>query len=311
MTRGLISIGTNSTRALVAEFDGRPPHVLLRRSTGTRIGEGLKERGALAPEAMRRTLDAIRDHVEAVRRFTNDFGAIATSALRRAENRDAFADEVRAITGSPLETISGDEEARCSYAGAVSGIDADAAVRIGVADTGGGSTEYAAGTKAESERIVSCEIGAVRLTEAVPALSGAGPLPQAGDLARARSIAEKALAPVREFEPVERLVLVGGSATTTVALLNGSRDYFDYGELTRDALQQQIERLARLDLESRKTLAGMNPQRADILLSGMLVLDSLFGSTSQSRATVSANDLLLGFLIRHSAGTSSLANTDA
>ncbi len=117
MKRGVISIGTNSTRALVATL-GEQPEILLTRSTGTRIGEGLKERGCLEDEPMRRTLDAIREHTQAVREITSDIKSIATSALRRADNCSEFSQRVREITAVPLEVISGDEEARRSFYGA-------------------------------------------------------------------------------------------------------------------------------------------------------------------------------------------------
>lgn len=297
MIAGLISIGTNSTRALVADLDGGTGRTLLHRSTGTRIGEGLKERGHLDETAMERTLTAIREHVQAMQHLTPNVRAIATSALRRADNGNEFAEKVREITGASLQIISGDEEARCSYMGAVSGIPAPGSERFGVLDVGGGSTEYAIGTKEGPDRITSCEIGAVRLTEAVPELAGTrGPISEE-TMDRACSIASTNIAPIGSFPKIEHLLFVGGSATTTISVIAEKREEFAYAELTRTALQKVISLLGSLDLDARKKLAGMNPQRADILLAGVLLLDAAFKRTLHEHAIVSTNDVLLGFLL--------------
>lgn len=298
MIAGLVSIGTNSTRALAAGVSGGAAKPLLHRSTGTRIGEGLRERGHLDEAAMERTLQAIREHCEAMAPFQPRMHAIATSALRRADNAPQFARRVSEIVGAELQIISGDDEARYSFIGAVSGFDSQVNARYGVLDTGGGSTEYAAGSKRGPERIVSCEIGAVRLTEAVPELAGAhGAVPEAA-MDRARDLAASALREIGSFEKVDRLVFVGGSATTIVALLAGEREPFTYAPLSRAGLHGAIETLRSTALQDRKALGGMNPQRADILLAGALILDAVFARTLHERATVSTNDLLLGFLLR-------------
>jgi exopolyphosphatase/guanosine-5'-triphosphate,3'-diphosphate pyrophosphatase len=295
VNRGVISIGTNSTRALVAGFNGRA-RVLLARSIGTRIGEGLKERGALDEGAMERTLQVVREHASAVRELTSDVRVIATSALRRAENGEAFANAVRDAAGAPLEIISGEEEARRSFIGAISGIE-ERGCTYGVLDTGGGSSEYAIGSH-QLERIVSCEIGAVRLTEAVPQLAGHSGRPPDAELERARAIALEQTRPIADFPHVNRLMFVGGTATTTVCLQRESRELFDYAEITLHELRRWRERLRDLDLEARRQLPGINPQRADIILGGVLILEVVFERAGHERAIVSTNDLLLGTLLQ-------------
>jgi exopolyphosphatase/guanosine-5'-triphosphate,3'-diphosphate pyrophosphatase len=290
LIRGVLSVGTNSTRALVADVL-RPPRILLMRSTGTRIGEGLRERGRLAEEPMRRTLAAVTDHVEAIRKLTGDLEAIATSALRRADNGAWFAAEVERIAGVPLQIISGEEEARRSFAGAVSGLPS---VRsAGVLDAGGGSSEYATGSQSGAEHVVSCEIGAVRLTEMLPELSGKS---SEEALARARRAAHEATSPIGGFPPVEQFLLVGGTATTTIAVLRERAHASAYEAIDLTAVRRMIHLLASLDLAQRKSLRGMNPQRADILLAGLLIVEAAFGHIRHERALVTTNDLLLGTL---------------
>lgn len=301
MIRGLISIGTNSTRALVADLTPDKPQTLLAASIGTRIGEGLRERGHLSEAAMQRTLDAMAEHLQAIRRHTDDLRVIATSALRRAGNEGDFDERVHALTGEHLQIISGEEEAACSFTGAVGGLDAEPQERFGVLDVGGGSSEYATGTKSAPERVVSCEIGAVRLTEAFPELAGDRGGVSSDTLDRTQAQAWKALDPALDLPQTDRLVLVGGSATTAYCMRRGSREPFAYGEISLQEIDDTIGLLARLPLEERKALAGINPQRADILLAGLLIVRCAVTRMNKHNAVVSTSDVLLGYLLRHPA----------
>jgi exopolyphosphatase/guanosine-5'-triphosphate,3'-diphosphate pyrophosphatase len=278
------------------------PVTLLHRSTGTRIGEGLRERGHLDEAAMQRTLDAMAAHLAAMREFTDDVRVIATSALRRADNEAQFAARVHTLTGATLEIISGEEEAVCSFTGALSGIDAADDQTFGVLDVGGGSSEYAVGTKAAPTQSVSCEIGAVRLMEAFSQLGGAGGTVPLDLLQAAGAQAERALGPALELQRADRIVLVGGSATTAVSLLRGKREAFDYAPLSLSDIDAWIERLAAMPLEERKALPGINPQRADILPAGLIIIGRFLALLNVRAALVSTRDVLLGYLLRHPTG---------
>lgn len=296
MNRAVISVGTNSTRALVVAFNGTPK-VLLTRSTGTRIGEGLKQHGRLEDEPMRRTLEAIAEHARAVRELTEDICFIGTSALRRAENAADFTDPAQRIVGVPLTIISGQEEARRSFVGAVSKLDVSADTTLGVIDTGGGSTEYGVGTRSGAKTILSCEIGAVRLTEETPELNGThGSVPSRA-LRRARERAREATLELAQCSNVQQLLFVGGTATTAIGLLRGKREMFEFAQLRKEQLLELQHLLAARSLEERKALAGMNPQRADILLGGLIILEVVFERTGHKEALVTTNDLLLGTLL--------------
>ena len=186
--------------------------------------------------------------------------------MRRAENGEAFAARVQSIVGTPLRVLSGEEEAEASYRGALTALGELHGERAGVVDVGGGSTEYATGTSAQPEKVVSCETGAVRLTEAIPKFAGRdGPVDERM-VEQARTLARKALEPLKECETVERLALVGGSATTTAAILRGRRTPFAHVRLKRSDLQRVLAQLLPMPLEERKKVAGVKPQRADISL---------------------------------------------
>ncbi len=294
----IVSIGTNSTRALLADVAPEDPRIELVRSIGTRIGEGLGERGRLGDEPMQRTLDAVAQHARAVRGHYVRLFAVATSALRRAENADEFSQRVQMLLGVPLRVLSGEEEAAASYRGARTVFGPLRGERAGVADVGGGSTEYAVGDSTTPEKVVSCEIGAVRLTEAVPALAGRDGRPDDSAVAHARKLAHEALAPVTECGAVERLAFVGGSATTTAAIVRGKPAPVVAHSLTRADLQRTLERLLGMTLEERKGVVGMKAQRADILPAGIIALDCVLELLGRDEAVATTSDLPLGILMQ-------------
>jgi len=274
------------------------PHVDLANSIGTRVGEGLRERGSLGEEPMRRTLDAVKLHLRAVRGHYLRLFVIATSALRRAENGAEFTAQVEGLTGVPVQILTGDEEAAASYRGAITAFGPPHPQALGVVDVGGGSTEYAIGEGPAPSRTISCEIGAVRMTEELPLLAGLDGVVDLDTIERARAVAREALAPIAEFAKVAHLALVGGSATTVAALLRGKKTKIDTYEISRSDLQRALVRLCALTLKERKALDGMKPQRADILPAGIIVLESVLDIAGHDRATATTADLLLGYLLQ-------------
>jgi exopolyphosphatase / guanosine-5'-triphosphate,3'-diphosphate pyrophosphatase len=293
----VISVGTNSVRLLLADMAPEDPQPQVARSIGTRIGEGLGPDGALAEEPMRRTIDAIAQLHRAVRGHYVRLFAVATSALRRADNARVFCERVEALLGVPLRILSGDEEATASYRGALTAFGVLRGERVGVVDTGGGSTEYAVGTGPAPERHVSCEVGAVRLTEAIPVLSGRDGAVDRAAIERAKAIAKEKLMPLRDFAPIERLALVGGSATTTAAIVRKSKTITSF-TVSRTDLQNVLSRLCGMTLEERKAVVGMKPQRADILPAGIIVLETVLEIVEQKTAIATTADLLLGYLLQ-------------
>jgi len=274
------------------------PRVEFARSIGTRLGEGLQERGHLGDEPMQRTLDAVTQLARAMRGHYVRMFSIGTSALRRADNGEAFMERVHEALGVSLRVLSGEEEAATSYRGALTAFDNWRGERVGAIDVGGGSTEYAFGDSVAPEKVLSCEIGAVRLTEAVPELGGRdGPVaPDA--LSRAASIARDALRPLAECPPVERLALAGGSATTTAAIVRERTATPLSFRLTRADLQRTLERLCAMKLSERKKMVGIKAQRADILPAGIVVLDAALETLGRDEALATTADLLLGYLLQ-------------
>ena len=291
----MLSVGTNSTRMLLADMRSEIPHVELARTVGTRVGEGLGEGGNLGEEPMARTVGVLREYAKGARHRCMAMFVVATSALRRAQNASEFAERVRVATGEPLRILTGEEEGRASFRGAIGSMPPYEG-RSGVVDIGGGSTEYAIGTGNEPSHVSSYEIGAVTLTEQFPALAGhSGPV-DGQSLAEGVRVATESLAPMHAEPRVDRLLLVGGSATTTAAV--SSLDPARAPELTRAVLSKTLERLCSLDLDHRKQLPGMRPQRADILPAGIILLATTMELVGRRSAVVARGDLLLGVLLQ-------------
>ena len=282
----------------MADVEPERPRIEFVRSIGTRIGEGLGERGQLGDEPMQRTLDAVVQLARTMRGHYVRMFAVATSALRRAENSPQFMERLHEVLGVPLRILTGEEEAEASYRGALTVFDGWRGERVGVIDVGGGSTECAVGDSVTPEKVISCEVGSVRLTEAVPKLAGRDGAVAAGELSRAADLAREALRPLAECAPVERLALVGGSATTTAAIVRGRAAPITSYPVTRADLQRTLERLCNMSLDERKRVAGMRAQRADILPAGIVVLDAALETLGRDEALATTADLLLGFLLQ-------------
>lgn len=293
--RAVLGLGTNSTRLLVANLRV-PLRIVAQRSIGTRLGEGLRESGQIGEEPMRRTLEALEFHYALARRYTDDISVIATSAMRRADNAQIFIDQIVQLTSSNVTVLNGKEEASCSFHGAVH-FSTSASERVGVLDVGGGSTEYATGTSQAIEKTVSCEVGAVRLTEWFPDLAGTVGFVDNETIDQGRERARQLLSALIEFHKVSVLIAVGGTATTSAAVLRGHRLGFGQATLSRDALAAAFNKLCELGTAKRRHVPGMVRQRADILPAGMMLLDAALENLGHDACTVSRNDLLLGYLL--------------
>jgi exopolyphosphatase/guanosine-5'-triphosphate,3'-diphosphate pyrophosphatase len=240
-------------------------------------------------------MDAVRDH-------RAEIACIATSAVRRADDGADFTAAVRELTGAGPHILSGEEEATYSFLGAthVAGDD----VEIAVLDVGGGSTELAIDIPAQARRRAavrythSAEIGAVRLAERHPALLGGralGPDERAQVLEATRADAAVILEPFAQAPQPARLIAVGGTAFTAAAMVAAAplRDGVTMSAAQRAALQDAL--LSR-DLDARKALPFIRPQRADILPAGIAIIDEACRILGVADVTVSVDDLLNGYL---------------
>lgn len=283
MTRvGAIDLGTNSTRLLVADVRDGLVRELARRTVITRLGEGVDERRRLLPVAVARVRNVLTDFRRELDSL--DAGrtlAIATSAVRDAENGEAFLGEVEWSYGFATRLLSGEEEAALTLRGVRAGLElpADALVL----DVGGGSTELISDGFA-----VSLDVGSVRLTER---FLHSDP-PTRSEL-EACAAAVRRLLPERAFPAA---VGVAGTVTTLAALDLGAYDpaRVHGHRLPRRRIGELADLLAGLPLDERRALPGMEPERAPVIVGGAVIVRETLARYRLDELEVSERDLLWG-----------------
>ncbi|MET0628225.1 MAG: Ppx/GppA phosphatase family protein [Acidimicrobiia bacterium] len=299
---GAIDIGTNSVRLLVADVDGSGREAKLvpldRRMRITRLGQGVDRTRALAPDAITRTVDVLREY----RTVLDDLGvtqlrATATSAARDASNRDDFFGAALDALGVVPELISGDEEAQLSFLGATADLDAPAPYLV--VDIGGGSTELVVGTDAPTG-LVSLDIGCVRVTEQF--LESDPPAPE--ELSNAVATVRDMIADVPRVVPgaADAATLVGlaGTVTTVAAIELGLPEYdperIHHFRLTRAAAEDVFRTLATESAAARAHNPGLEAGRVDVIVGGAIVLVSVMRVLGFDEMLVSEADILDGLV---------------
>lgn len=296
MRCAVVDIGTNSTRLLIADVEGGRITELDRRSTVTRLGQGVDATGKLASEAEQRVFDALDVYAQAIEAHAcQTRSAVMTSAVRDAANGPEFAAAVRSRYGLEARTLSGDEEARLTFLGATAGRPAGDATRLLVVDIGGGSTELVLGSGHAVDFHVSTQNGVVRHTERH--INTDPPTPAEIDALAADVRANLAMnIPARVRTDAAELVAVAGTATSGAAIDLGLEPYdaarVEGHVLARAALQAILERLAALPLAERRRVAGLHPDRAPTMVAGVVILLEVLAAFGMDRATVSDRDIL-------------------
>ncbi len=308
--RGVIDVGTNSVKLLIGAIHGRQVVPLLERSRQTRLGEGLFATRRLAPDAIALTVDAVREYAELARSFGLDsLAAIATAAAREAENPQDLRDAVRAASGLELEVIDGRTEADWAFEGIGTGPEGHAGPTL-VTDLGGGSTEFVLGCDGHCLHARSHPLGANRLF----AQLAPGDRPGPGALHRCRTEIDRFLqnSVVPELQQVRReqgwpsllYRAVGGSVVILARMLLGmdgfDRDRIEARVLTHTEIRDLTERLWDLDLEGRRKLVGLPPERADIILTGAAVHEGILRNLQLDSLRPSTRGLRFAALLHRS-----------
>jgi exopolyphosphatase/guanosine-5'-triphosphate,3'-diphosphate pyrophosphatase len=293
-----IDCGTNSIRLLVADVGDAGLTEVVRTMEIVRLGEGVDRTGRLSPAAIDRTRVALQAYAKTIASTGAErVRMVATSASRDASNADDFRTMVREVLGQDPEVISGDAEARLSFAGAVGGLHAEAPYLV--VDIGGGSTEFVLGTESV-EAARSVDIGCVRLTERH---LHSDP-PTDAEIAAAEADIRAAVALARETVPVaEARTLVGlaGTVTTVTALALGLPEYdsakIHHARVSADRVADVTAMLLRSTRAERAAFAVMHPGRADVIGAGALVLRVLMEAVGADELVASEHDILDGIAL--------------
>ena len=300
-----VDCGTNSVRLLVADVDDegqlRDVH---REMRVVRLGQGVDATGRLAPEAVERTRVALVDYAAVIAEAgVERVRMVATSATRDATNSEDFSAVVRAVLGVDAEVVTGEEEARLSFAGAVGELDPQQGPFL-VVDLGGGSTELVLGDADGVVAAFSADIGCVRLTERT--LGGDPPSPP--EVAAARGVVSAELAAALAAVPVERArtwVGVAGTFTTLAAVAAGLQVYdserIHLARVGLDRMHEVCTELVGMTRAQRAALGPVHPGRVDVIGGGALVCDVLAaevrGRAGLSELVVSEHDILDGIAL--------------
>ena len=296
MRVGVVDCGTNSIRLLIADIEGNNFREVTRQMQVVRLGQGVDETNQFHPDAISRTFAAVDLYAaEIARRGVEKLRFCATSATRDALNRAIFVDGVKERLGIEPEVISGEEEARLSFAGATREFNkADAPFLV--VDIGGGSTEFVLGSDSVDSAI-SVNIGCVRMTER----HFQSDPPTHDEIAIARRDIQNAIdiayASV-DIKSAKTLVAVAGTATTVAAAALDLSEYDRYAihlsHISADQVHSTSNRFLTMTRDERAALGYMHPGRVDVIGAGSLVLSEIMKATGAKEFVASENDILDG-----------------
>ena len=300
---GVVDLGTNSTRLLVADVDNGRVEEIARRLEITRLGEGVDTRRRLLPLPIAR----VRNCLSGYRRELEGLGAertlaVATSAIRDAENGEAFLGEIEWSYGFATRLLSGEDEALLTFRGVTAG--RDLVAKTLVVDIGGGSTELIAGGRGGVTDHASLDLGCVRQTERFLISDP----PAAAELSACAWAVRSLLAervPDELRSGTQNAIGVAGTVTSLAALDLGLTDYdperIHGHRLSAEAVKEQLTRLAGLPLAERRRVPGLDPERAPVIVAGAVILRELLDYFGITALETSERDLLHGAAIEAAA----------
>ena len=291
MRLACIGIGSNAIRLLIAQWSQGRLCVVRRERRGTRLFAGLVD-GALTQQSIRSSVEAVAELAMLARLSgAQEIFVFATSAVRDASNGDEFTGLAELASGTHIEIISGEQEAVLSYIGASSG------GRCGVIDIGGGSTEFTIGEDDHTLGAVSLQMGAVRMNAQTQILSKED---YEATVERCIQMIRSGAAQLLNLPPAKAWVGVGGTMTT-IGAMHRSVPLFDPQlcegmSISREEVCAWGRRIARLPMADRRQIVGLMPQRADIIPSGVAILEAAMCVFDMENIALSAHGNMDGFL---------------
>jgi len=300
MRLAALDLGSNSFHALIADVDrtGRLA-VVERAKRMPRIGEGIFRTGEISPPARKQAMRAISELLPLIERTGPDgVRAVATAAVREARNGREFVYEVRARFGLEIHVISGDEEARLSFAGARAVL-GDELGHATLFDLGGGSLEAIVGDGERIVRTASAPLGVLRAVVERP-------LSDPPTREELRALETWARGQVAAFlkplgDDLGQIILCAGTARAVRSVARALGYLPEEGtgaeRVSRDTLRYLIERLAQLPLAARRDTPGLEPNRADLIVPGAVMLDAILAAAGVEQARICRAALREGLIL--------------
>lgn len=268
-----LDVGSNSVLIYIAEKDESGDFKTLEdRALITKLGEDLKETGILKPEAMDRTIEALKEFKELMDSYNVDeYVAIGTMALREAKNSKDFLERVEKEVRIKIEVISGEEEARLSHFAVVMGLGIKNEDVV-IFDIGGGSTEFIISKGPEIQDKFSLNLGALVLTNKFLKSNPVKREEHEALLSYLRGELKKVSFP----DKLDKAIGMGGNVTSITAVKFGMKKYdpdkVQGAVLTKEEVSNQIEMYLSKTIEERKSIIGLQPKRAETILAGATIL---------------------------------------
>lgn len=294
MRIAVIDIGTNSCRLLILNYTNNELTVLKQGLTITRLGEGVDSTGSLKEMAMNRVEVALENYAVELKNYgVKKAKIVGTSALRDVNNASILLDRVYRKIGLRIEIISGEEEAAYNYQGVMFDLVDDNFILI---DIGGGSTEFI-WQDSDSIKYKSLNIGSVRMTER-HLKDTSRSIFDNELLAIEQDISKTIIEKLNIKKNSLQAVGLGGTITTLAAVNQKLLDYdpdkihnyrLTYGEI--DDIKQE---LSGMTLQQRKSVPGLQPGRADVIIAGTVILQVIMKKLSLDEIIVSEHDILYG-----------------
>ncbi|HNX17180.1 MAG TPA: Ppx/GppA phosphatase family protein [Methanoregula sp.] len=298
-----IDIGTNSVRMLVVRLN--PNHsysILTRQKQLVRLGEGEFGVGEITDEAIDRACLVCRKFVDLARTFSaGEFIAVATSAAREARNQSELLCRLQKEAGLDIRVISGREEARLIYIGVASGLHLGNKQAFFI-DIGGGSTEVSLGNRQKYVMLDSFRLGAIRLTNMFFSRNPKGPVRAEQYRAIQQYVKNEIILTVQKIKK-EKIDIAVGSSGTIINLAEIAQKAIPKetlspeGVLTSRDLKKVIDLLCSLTLEERRNVTGINPERADIIIAGAVILETFMKELSIESICTTGRGLQDGLLV--------------
>ena len=294
-----IDVGSNSIRQIIADVsaDGAID-VVDEMKAHPRLGRGLALQGALSVESMEAAVDALVRMATLARQLgAHRIDAVATSAVREAENAELFIARVKQATGLKLRVLTGEDEARLSFRSALAHFDL-AKGRSVIVDIGGGSLELSLSAGGVIDRLTSLPLGAIRLTERFAPAEG----PR--KLARLRKEARRAVKRILSRRDWQAARVIGSGGTfTNLAGIHLSRQGIQSAKsvhgtvIPREDVEHILETLAAMTEDERGSTPGLNAERADIIVAGVAVVAEVLARVEAREVIVSRYGIREGLLL--------------
>ena len=292
----ILDIGTNSIKFFLFSIENGKSTTIIDTNNISRLGEGLLKTGIISDEAMNRNIEALREFLKsAEEENVKEITAVGTMCLRTAKNSDVFLKKVKDELGLTIKVIPGEEEARLSYLAVLSTI-GNTDKNVVVFDTGGGSTEFIFGKGTNLNNRISLNLGAVHPTEEFLISD-----PVTND--ELKKMQDHMLDFFGERITNKRadyLIGIGGTVTSMGAVMYKMVKYdpkiIQGSQMSLEEVKKQIDLYKNKTIEERKQIPGLQPKRADVILAGAGIINTIMEFFKIDSFTISDRGLRHGLM---------------